>query len=445
MNFWSRLKAGARGAATPAAVASIPQPYTMERTGEDSAEIVLYGDIVSERPFDWRTGKPSEEAYIVLSEFLEDLKQVEDVAHLTVRIHSVGGNAYDSLAIHNRLKSLSADITVIVDGVAMSGGSLIMCAGEKVQVYPSSLIMIHRCWAFIWGGYNAAELRKMADGYDAADRSQAAIYHLKTGIDTQELLDMMETETYMTGQEAIDKGFADELVEGSGLEIAASADRRTLLVGGRPVWASTRKGGIPAAIPTVNPEASAPVATNTHQPAMTGSQKGGNEPMAKTLEELRKEYPDLTAQLEAEARAAATAPVAPAASAPAVAPPAAPAASTPAADDATDPAQAERRRIQDIDALAGIFDAETINAAKYGDTACTAQEMVYRAAQKASQQGRKFLAALEGDTAASGAQQISAATSNGGAGDDDKLTPAQLMAKGRADAKALNKTEKEEK
>ncbi|WP_050697991.1 head maturation protease, ClpP-related [Anaeromassilibacillus senegalensis] len=442
MNFWSRLKAGARGAATPAAGESITQPYTMERTGEDSAEIVLYGDIVSERPIDWRTGKPSEEAYIVLSEFLEDLKQVEDVARLTVRIHSVGGNAYDSLAIHNRLKSLNADITVIVDGVAMSGGSLIMCAGGKVQVYPSSLIMIHRCWAFIWGGYNAAELRKMADGYDAADRSQAAIYHIKTGIDTQELLDMMEAETYMTGQEAISKGFADELVEGSdGLEVAASADRRTLLVGGRPVWASTSKSGIPAAIPTVNPGNLVPIEINRHQPAQTGGQNGGNT-MANTLDELKTENPTLAEQLMAEARAAVSASgaAAPNASSPAATPP-----TDPASNPQTDPVAAERQRIQDIDVLAGIFDTETINAAKYGDTACTAQEMVYRAAQKASQQGRKFLAALEGDTAASGAQQVGAAAGDGGEGDDDTLTPAQLMAKGRADAKALTNPEKEEK
>ena len=80
---------------------------------------------MSERPTDW-DGKPIDGQYIILNEFMEDLKQVEDAAHLTIHIHSAGGNAYDAMAIHNRLKSLTAEVTVIVDGVAMSGGSLIM-------------------------------------------------------------------------------------------------------------------------------------------------------------------------------------------------------------------------------------------------------------------------------------------------------------------------------
>lgn len=452
MSFWNRFMthtvkgATAHKEAVKSAPAVVPaiQPYAMERTSDDSAEIVLYGDIVSSRPTDW-WGDPIDGQYIILSEFLEDLKRVEDVAHLTVRIHSAGGNAYDAMVIHNRLQSMAAEVTVIVDGVAMSGGSLIMCAGDDVQVYPGSLVMIHKCWSFLFGGYNASELRKMADSNDAVDRSQAAIYQAKTGIDPQELMIMMEAETYMTGQEAVNKGFADELVEGSdGLEVAASADRRTLFAGGRPVWATTRKGGIPTIIPTVNPEASAPVAINTPKPTQTGRQNGGNT-MANTLEELWKENPVLAEQLMAEAQAAASAsdaaatPAAPLAFTSATAAPTAPATEAP-----IDPVAAERDRIQEIDALAGLFDTETISAAKYGDTACTAQEMVYRAAQKAAKQGSKFLAALEADTGASGAQGVGAAVSTGGDGVGDNLTPAQLMAKGRADAKALIKTEKED-
>ena len=133
--------------------------------------------------------------------------------------------------------------------------------------------------------------------------------------------------------------------------------------------------------------------------------------MAKTLEELRKEDPALAEQLMAEARAAVSASGAPAAPA---APP------TPSAQGSVDvdPVQAERQRLQDIDALASVFDAETINAAKYGEHRCTAQEMVYAAAQKASQQGGKFLAALMADTKGSGAQDVGAAN---GAGSDLSL------------------------
>ena len=77
--------------------------------------------------------------------------------------------------------------------------------------------------------------------------------------------------------------------------------------------------------------------------------------------------------------------------------------------------------------------------AKYGDHPCTAQELAYRMAQKAAQTGKSYMAALEADTGASGAQQVGAANNEGAPAGE--LTPEQRMAKGRADAKALNKKE----
>lgn len=164
--------------------------------------------------------------------------------------------------------------------------------------------------------------------------------------------------------------------------------------------------------------------------------------MAKNLEELRAENAELAEALLAEARAAVSASGAAAsASTPAVTP-----ALAPQSNGGDDPAQAERKRIQEIDALAGLFDAETINAAKYGDHPCTAQEMAYRAAQKASQQGRQFLAALEADTAASGAQDVGAANGTGsdgtgGTGGED--TPQAMAAQAKLDAQAFNVRKKE--
>ena len=169
--------------------------------------------------------------------------------------------------------------------------------------------------------------------------------------------------------------------------------------------------------------------------------------MAKNLEELQKENPALAAQLLAEAQAVVLtsgaaptfgAPAAPAVSAMQAAP------AAPAAQDsgAPDLAQAERLRLQEIDALAGVFDAETIHAAKYGEHPCTAQEMVYQAAQKAAQQGRQLLAALEADTAASGAQNVNAANAAGG-GTGEPETPQMIVAQAKADAKAFNERKKE--
>lgn len=152
--------------------------------------------------------------------------------------------------------------------------------------------------------------------------------------------------------------------------------------------------------------------------------------MAKNLEELRKENPELAAALEAEARAAVQN-----SGDPVPAP-------VPDASGNTDPVRAERQRIQDIDAVAHLFDDETVQQAKYGDHPCTAQEMAYRAAQKAAQQGRSFLSGMEADTKASGAQNV-VVTGGGNNPDTSKDSPEAMIAQAQADAKAFNDRKKE--
>ena len=366
---------------------SASAPYTLEIKDDDTAEITLYGDIVSRRPTDWE-GNPIQGRYIILDEVLADLDKVKNVSNLTVRIHSAGGNAYDSMAIYSRLKSHPATITMIVDGVAMSGGSLILCAGDTVRVHPGSLIMIHRCWLFLFGGYNADELRGLADSNDAVDRSQAAIYQAKTGKSEEELLEMMSKEFYMTGSEAVDHGFADEFMEDALLEIAASADRNKLYVGGLPVWAAREGQAIPNGInlPTIS-TAHADGKIN-NQPVPSGKE-GGHKPMAKTVDELRKEYPDLVAQLETDVKASVTPPDSTAAVTAAV--------------------EAERVRMKEIDEIApNVLDAEMIAAAKYGDKPCTAQELAFQALKAQAQQGTQHLEGFESDIKGSGAANVPA-------------------------------------
>lgn len=152
--------------------------------------------------------------------------------------------------------------------------------------------------------------------------------------------------------------------------------------------------------------------------------------MAKTLEELRAENPELAEALMAEAKAAVSASGA-----------AAPAPQTGGGDDLT---QAERKRLQEIDAVAGVIDPVLVREAKYGEKACTAQELTYRAAQAAAEKGQAFLAQMQADNQASGAQSVSAAHDPGEAPPKETQTPSQRMASARAEVKALfGKTEKE--
>lgn len=379
--------------------------YTMATIENNEAEITMYGEIVEQRPRDW-WGDEVEGQFIVAEEFLEDLKQVEGCNAITIRMNSGGGDAGASITIHNRLRDLSAKgvkLTCIVDGIAMSGGSLIMCACDTVKVNASSLIMIHKCWSFLFGGYNADELRQAADANDAYDRAQAAIYIRKTGESETKILHMMADTTYMTGKEAFEKGFADEVLDEEPLQIAASADGRTLYVGQRAMHLAPGMFA-PDSIPTVEAGA-VPVETNIE----TQTVDEGGKPMATTLEELRAESPALVAEAESAASASAV--------------------------------QAERSRLQEIDAVAGLFSAEMVNEAKYGENACSAQELAYRAAQAAVANGQQFLNNMAADAQASGAAAVPAAPAPEEDPAPEANTPEEKMAAARAAIKELLKKE----
>ncbi len=388
--------------------------YTMATVNGDEAEIVMYGEIVEQQPIDWWSGEPIEGQYIIESEFLKDLKAVEGAKTINIRMNSLGGDAGVSILIHNRLRELAAkgtSLVCIVDGIAMSGGSLIMCACDTVRVNPSSLVMIHKCWTLLFGGYNADELRQVADKNEAWDKAQIAIYTRKCKLSETIVTHMMADTTYMTGKEAVEKGFADELLDDAEpLDIAASADGRHLFVRGRELHLTSGMF-LPDNIPTVDPAKADE--TNITQPATTGGQEGGKL-MAKNLEELRTENPELADTLMTEAKAAVS-------------------------TQAGTAVEAERKRIEEIDSISALYDDETVKEAKYGKTACTAQELAFRAAQTAAKKGKETLGNMDEDFKASGAGDVKAAPA---AGEDDKpLTPEQRMAAGRADAKKIQNKE----
>ena len=400
----------------------------MKMEDGENAEITMYGEVVETHPTHWYTGEKLKGDYIAQDEFLQDLNSLAGARSLTIRMNSLGGDSLVGMVIHNRLRELSAKgtkLVCIVDGAAMSAASVIMSACSEVRINPASLVMIHRCWGYMWGGYNADNLREAANMFDAYDRAAVTTYQRKTGLDEAELLRLMSETTYLTGREAVEKGFADKLLEDAEpLDIAASADGRSLIVRGRP-FHLTPGMFAPDTIPTVT--AGAPAAANTNPPALTGSE--GGRTMANNLEELRAENPELAAALMAEAEAACRSKAEPAGGG----------APAPQADAnaVTAAVQAEQKRIREIDEVSALYDADTVRAAKYGENACTAQEMTYRAAQRAAQQGKTFLAAMEDDAQASGAQGVPAAGDPGTPSPNEAKTSDRRMAEARAEVKAL--------
>ncbi len=350
------------------------------------AEIKMYGQVVKERPVDGWTGKEIKGDFIISSEFVNDIENLGNCKELNIRLDSVGGDVQAAIVIHNRLRELSRNGTKInctVDGVAMSAGSMIMCAADHVSVSEESLIMIHKSSVSIFFSWlNADELRKMAEENDKYDEVIVAAYKRKTGLDEKELLAMMSEETYMTGKEAVERGFADELFESEDkVEIAACADKQSLVINGRmfPLF------GMPC--PDV-PTAKTPESN-------TGDANKQNEEvtqiMANNLSELKAENPQLAAAIEKEILAAS-------------------AADKKTAEDTAVKAavEQERSRLAEIDEIAQLYDPDIVKAAKYGDNACSAAELAYRAALENAKKGKKFITDVESDSHGSGVDDVQA-------------------------------------
>ena len=393
--------------------------YTLAVVDGKKAELTLYGEIVETQPTDW-WGDPIPGQFIILSDFLNDLKEIQECTELTIHMNSVGGDAYASISIHNRLRELAnagMNITCIVDGVAMSGGSLIMCAADTVKVNPSSIIMIHDCWTYVWAAADSSDLRKMADSLDVINESQAEIYIRKTGKDANDIRKLMTATTYMTGRKAVEDGFADQLIEDAeDPDIEVSADKRILYACGRKVkMRPAAMGQLPEGIKTHVEEIESVPETDggdKNLPEPTGKNEGGN-PM--TFEEFRKENPEAAEAAIAEAQASVS---------------------------HEEAVAAERQRIAEIDEIASLYDAETVRSAKYGEHPCTAQEMAFRAAVEAAKQGKTFIANMQADTVDSNVNKV---TPTPASEEDDKpMTAEDRRAAGRVMAKKLSGEKTEE-
>lgn len=133
-----------------------------------------------------------------------------------VIINSAGGDVFEGIAIYNLLKEHKGKVTVKIVGLAASAASIIALAGDEVQVAKAGFIMIHNAW--VVGAGNRHDFRAFADYLEPFDDVLASVYIDQTGLDKKEIQSMMDNETWLNGDEAIAKGFADALLD-SDLEL----------------------------------------------------------------------------------------------------------------------------------------------------------------------------------------------------------------------------------
>ena len=131
-------------------------------------------------------------------------------APVTVQINSGGGDMFAGIAIYNVLREYPGEITIKVMGMAASAASIITMAGDRVEIGAASFLMIHNAWILAAGNRN--DLRDLADWLEPFDMALCSVYAQRTGIEFGEIAKMMDAETYLSGAQAVDQGFADGLL-----------------------------------------------------------------------------------------------------------------------------------------------------------------------------------------------------------------------------------------
>ena len=174
-------------------------------------EIYIYGEIAN---YDFWNEDTTP------TNFKSDLDGLGEVENLNLYINSPGGSVFAGQAIYSMIKRHGAKVTVYVDGLAASIASVIAMAGDKIIIPSNAMLMIHNPWTISAG--NSSEFRKLADDLDKIAESLVSVYQSKTGLEEAEIISMMNEETWLTGKEALEKGFADEVEEDK--KIAASLD-----------------------------------------------------------------------------------------------------------------------------------------------------------------------------------------------------------------------------
>lgn len=133
--------------------------------------------------------------------------------NITVWINSPGGDCIAAAQIYNMLIDYKGDVTVKIDGIAASAASVIAMAGTKVLMSPVSMLMIHNPMTIAFG--NKGEMEKAINMLDEVKESIINAYEIKTGLSRAKLSHLMDSETWMDANKAVELGFADDILKRS--------------------------------------------------------------------------------------------------------------------------------------------------------------------------------------------------------------------------------------
>ena len=185
------------------------QPPRIAMRGSDSAEVFVYG-VIGDSWF----GES-----VTATAFAAELKKIKNVKTIDVRINSDGGEVFAAKAMYTLLRAHGGRIVVHIDGVAASAASYLAMAGDEIRIAESGFIMIHEARGNCWG--TAADMRRRADMVEQVNKSVIEVYVARTKNSEKTVTDWMKDDFWMSGKDAVAKGFADKVVENHAMAACA--------------------------------------------------------------------------------------------------------------------------------------------------------------------------------------------------------------------------------
>lgn len=190
---------------------------------ENKILLYIYDDVTEYGEFNWNTWE-YEESETSAKYFAEKLQEIPEGVSIELHINSNGGSVKEGVAIYNLLKQKENHKVGIVDGVAHSVAFLILQACDERQMCLGTTAMIHNMWMYCAG--NATQLRKYADDLDDMMEANRQVFLERAAITEDKLKALMEAETYLTPDSALEYGLIDKIY---GKQAAAPAPAEELL------------------------------------------------------------------------------------------------------------------------------------------------------------------------------------------------------------------------
>ncbi len=344
----------------------------------DTAELQLFGQIQSEE--DWWS-----DDCVTYRNFINELNALGNKKSINVVIHSVGGDVFAANAIYSALVMNQASITGTVIGICASAATIVLMACENRRIAKNGILMAHNPSVSLWGSYQEEDLLKLAEVTSQVKKSIVTAYMQRLDKTEEEICQLMDEESWYVGQEAVDAGFCDSLIDA---DIQNSAFSDQFMVDGIPYsFKNYVENFVPDNIRkkvqalSGKPQKEAGTFFNTSKNItqkgnrkMDGENKG-NIAISDTAG-LKAAYPEICAQIASEAVAA------------------------------------DRERMKEIDEIANGIPDDMVLKAKY-DEPISAADLAYAQLKANNAAGQKFLNNMVEELQNSGAAEVGADPNTG--------------------------------